>query len=95
LNHLRRFPLDRIKLDRSFVQELPGNPDHCALARAVITMAHALRLSIVAEGVETSEQLAFLRDEGCDEAQGYFFSEPLPAPEFRALLAAAPGHRAP
>ena len=95
LNHLRRFPLDRIKLDRSFVQELPGNPDHCALARAVITMAHALRLSIVAEGVETSEQLAFLRDEGCDEAQGYFFSEPLPAPEFRALLAAAPAHRAP
>jgi diguanylate cyclase (GGDEF)-like protein/PAS domain S-box-containing protein len=86
LNHLRRFPLDRIKLDRLFVQELPGNPDHCALAKGVITMAHALRLSIVAEGVETAEQLAFLRDEGCDEAQGYFFSQPLPVREFRALL---------
>jgi diguanylate cyclase (GGDEF)-like protein len=86
LNHLRRFPLDRIKLDHSFVQELPGNPDHCALARAVVTMAHALRLHISAEGVETAGQLAFLRDEGCDEAQGYFFSRPLPAPEFRALL---------
>lgn len=68
------------------MQELPGNPDHCALARGVITMAHALRLSIVAEGVETEEQLSFLRDEGCDEAQGYLFSRPLPAPEFRALL---------
>lgn len=86
LNHLQRFPLDRIKLDRLFVKELPGNPDHCALARGVITMAHALRLSIVAEGVETSEQLSFLRDEGCDEVQGYLFSRPLPAREFRALL---------
>ncbi|HLN93014.1 MAG TPA: EAL domain-containing protein, partial [Thermoanaerobaculia bacterium] len=86
LNHLRRFPLDRIKLDHSFVQELPGNPDHCAIARAVVTMSHALRLYIAAEGVETAKQLAFLRDEGCDEAQGYFFSRPLPAPEFRALL---------
>ena len=86
LNHLRRFPLNRIKLDQSFVQELPGNPDHCALARAVITMAHTLRLRIVGEGVETAEQLAFLRDEGCDEVQGYFVSKPLEAPEFRALL---------
>jgi diguanylate cyclase (GGDEF)-like protein/PAS domain S-box-containing protein len=86
LNHLRRFPLDRIKLDRLFVQELPWNPDHCALARAVITMAHALRLSVLAEGVETAEQLAFLRDEDCDGAQGYLFSQPLPAAEFLALL---------
>jgi diguanylate cyclase (GGDEF)-like protein len=86
LNHLKRFPLDRIKLDRLFVQELPGNPDHCALARAVITMAHALRLSIVAEGVETAEQFAFLRDEGCDGAQGYLFSQAVPAQEFRPLL---------
>jgi EAL domain-containing protein (putative c-di-GMP-specific phosphodiesterase class I) len=86
LNHLRRFPLDRIKLDHSFVKELPQNPDHCALARAVITMAHALRLRIVGEGVETAEQLAFLRDEGCDEVQGFLFSRPLDAPKFRALL---------
>lgn len=86
LNYLRRFPIDRIKIDRTFVQELPGNSDQCAIARAVITMAHALRMSIVGEGVETTEQVAFLRDEGCDEAQGYHFSRPLPAPEFRALL---------
>jgi diguanylate cyclase (GGDEF)-like protein/PAS domain S-box-containing protein len=86
LTHLRRFPIDRIKLDRSFVQELPGNSDHCAIAKAVITMAHALRMSIVGEGVETAAQVAFLRDEGCDEAQGYLFSQPLPAPGFRALL---------
>jgi diguanylate cyclase (GGDEF)-like protein/PAS domain S-box-containing protein len=90
LNHLRRFPLDRIKLDYSFVKELPGNTDHCALARAVITMAHTLRLRIVGEGVETAEQLAFLRDEGCDEVQGYFVSKPLAASEFRALLERGP-----
>ncbi len=86
LNYLRRFPIDRIKLDGSFVRELPRDSDHCAIARAVIAMAHALRLRIVAEGVETAEQLAFLRDEGCDEAQGYLFSRPLPSAEFRALL---------
>jgi len=86
LNYLGLFPIDRIKLDRSFVHELPRNSNHCAIARAVIAMAHALRLSILAEGVETAEQLAFLRDEGCDEAQGYLVSRPLPAPEFRALL---------
>ena len=90
LNHLRRFPIDQIKLDRLFVQELPENPDHCALARAVITLAHALRLRIVAEGVETAEQLAFLREEGCDEVQGYLFSQPLPADEFRALVESRP-----
>jgi diguanylate cyclase (GGDEF)-like protein len=86
LNYLGLFPIHRIKLDGSFVRELPRNSNHCAIARAVIAMAHALRLSIAAEGVETPEQLAFLRDAGCDEAQGYLFSRPLPAPEFRALL---------
>lgn len=86
LNYLGRFPINRIKLDGSFVHELPQNSNHCAIARAVIAMAHALQLSIVAEGVENPEQLAFLRDEGCDEAQGYLFSRPLPAAEFLALL---------
>jgi diguanylate cyclase (GGDEF)-like protein/PAS domain S-box-containing protein len=86
LNYLGLLPIDRIKLDSSFVKELPRNSNHCAIARAVIGMAHGLRLTILAEGVETPEQLAFLRDEGCDEAQGYFFGRPLPAPEFRALL---------
>jgi EAL domain-containing protein (putative c-di-GMP-specific phosphodiesterase class I) len=86
LNYLGLFPIHRIKLDGSFVRELPGNSNHCAIARAVIAMAHALQLSIAAEGVETPEQLTFLRDAGCDEAQGYLFSRPLPAQEFRALL---------
>lgn len=86
LSYLGHFPIDRIKLDGSFVQGLARNSNHCAIARAVIAMAHALRLSIVAEKVETAEQLAFLRDEGCDEAQGYLFGRPLPAPEFLALL---------
>ncbi len=90
LNYLGLFPIDRIKLDGSFVHELPGNSNHCAIARAVIAMAHGLRLTIVAEGVETPEQLAFLRDEGCDEAQGYLFGRPLPAPDFRALLERKP-----
>jgi len=90
LNYLGLFPIDRIKLDGSFVHELPGNSNHCAIARAVIAMAHGLRLTIVAEGVETPEQLAFLRDEGCDEAQGYLFGRPLPAADFRALLERKP-----
>jgi EAL domain-containing protein (putative c-di-GMP-specific phosphodiesterase class I) len=86
LNYLGRFPIDRIKLDASFVHELQRDSNHRTIARAVIAMAHGLRLTILAEGVETPEQLAFLRDEGCDEAQGYFFGRPLPAPDFRALL---------
>jgi diguanylate cyclase (GGDEF)-like protein/PAS domain S-box-containing protein len=86
LNYLGLFPIDRIKLDGSFIHELPQNSNHCAIARAVIAMAHGLRLTILAEGVETPEQLTFLRDEGCDEAQGYLFGRPLPAPDFRALL---------
>jgi diguanylate cyclase (GGDEF)-like protein/PAS domain S-box-containing protein len=86
LNHLGLFPIDRIKLDGSFVKELQQNSNHRAIARAVIAMAHGLRLTLLAEGVETPEQLAFLRDEGCDEAQGYYFGRPLPAPDFRALL---------
>jgi len=86
LNYLGLLPIDRIKLDGSFVHELQRNSNHRAIARAIIAMAHGLRLTILAEGVETPEQLAFLRDEGCDEAQGYFFGRPVPAPSFRALL---------
>jgi diguanylate cyclase (GGDEF)-like protein/PAS domain S-box-containing protein len=93
LNYLGRFPIDRIKLDHSFVRELPGNRHNCAIAVAVITMAHALTMSVVGEGVETAEQVAFLRDEGCDEAQGYLFSHPLPASECRALLDRKSGAR--
>ncbi len=86
LNYLKRFPLDTVKIDRIFIQDLPGNVDDAAITRAVIAMAHSLRLRVIAEGVETEEQLRFLRELGCDEMQGYYFSRPLPEDEFQRLL---------
>jgi PAS domain S-box-containing protein/diguanylate cyclase (GGDEF)-like protein len=91
LNYLKRFPVDRLKLDRSFVRDLENDPDDLAIARAVIAMAHGLRLSVVAEGVETAGQLALLAGLGCDLAQGWLFSRAVPAEEFAALLAAGQG----
>jgi len=85
LSCLKRLPLDTVKVDRSFIAHLPGNPDDAAIARAVIAMAHSLRIRVVAEGVETEEQARFLRIHGCDEMQGNLFSPPL-APEDAALL---------
>jgi diguanylate cyclase (GGDEF)-like protein/PAS domain S-box-containing protein len=79
LGYLKRFPIDSLKIDRSFVTGLPGNQDDASIAQAVITMAHALRLKVVAEGVEDEAQLEFLAASGCDEMQGYYFSRPLPA----------------
>jgi diguanylate cyclase (GGDEF)-like protein/PAS domain S-box-containing protein len=86
LNYLKRFPIDRIKIDQSFVQEVTDDPDDAAIASAVIALAHSLKLVVVAEGVETEEQLAFLRLKQCDEMQGYLFSRPVPAPDFENLL---------
>jgi diguanylate cyclase (GGDEF)-like protein/PAS domain S-box-containing protein len=86
LNYLKRFPLDSVKIDRAFIQDLPGNADDAAITRAIIAMAHSLRLKVIAEGVETEEQLRFLRELGCDEMQGYLFSGPLPGDEFVRLL---------
>jgi len=88
LNYLKRFPLDSVKIDRAFIQDLPGNADDAAITRAIIAMAHSLRLKVIAEGVETKEQLGFLRELGCDEMQGYLFSGPLPGDEFVRLLQA-------
>ena len=79
LSYLKRFPIDSLKIDRSFVTELPGNQEDASIAQAVITMAHALRLKVVAEGVENDAQLEFLAAHTCDEMQGYYFSHPLPA----------------
>jgi EAL domain-containing protein (putative c-di-GMP-specific phosphodiesterase class I) len=87
LAHLRRFPIDTLKVDRSFIRELHNDAGDRAITRAIINMGKTLCLAVVAEGVETAEQQAFLRDQACDEMQGYYFSTPVPAEEFAALLA--------
>jgi diguanylate cyclase (GGDEF)-like protein/PAS domain S-box-containing protein len=86
LNYLKRFPIDRIKIDQSFVRDVTRDPDDAAIAAAIIAMAHGLKLTAVAEGVETEAQLAFLRSQECDEMQGYLFSPPVPAARFDELL---------
>jgi len=86
LSHLRRFPLDKLKIDRSFIRDLMTNPDDVAIVRAIISLAHSLRLRVVAEGVETSQQLDFLRELGCDQYQGYYCSPAVPADAFVALI---------
>jgi len=90
LSYLSRFPIDSLKIDRSFVSEVATDQQHALLAKAVISLGHSLRLKVVAEGVETAEQLDFLRHHGCDEVQGYFFSKPVPPEEFTRMLARWP-----
>lgn len=77
LSYLKKFPLDTIKIDRSFVKDIPGNQDDMEITAAVIAMAHKLRLRVVAEGIETQEQLSFLRRQRCDTGQGYLFDRPI------------------
>ncbi len=89
LSYLKRFPINSVKIDRSFIRDLPGDGDDAAITEAIIAMAHSLRLRVIAEGVETEEQLRFLRAHGCDEMQGYHFSRPLPEGELLRLLRAA------
>lgn len=86
LNYLKRFPVDSVKIDRSFVKDITSNPDDAAIAAAVIAMAHSLKLSVVAEGVETVEQLELLQSLQCDEIQGYFISPPVPSAEFVEIV---------
>jgi diguanylate cyclase (GGDEF)-like protein len=86
LGYLRRFPVDVIKIDRSFVEAISASPDDADFVSAVIAMARRLKLVVVAEGVETAEQLSFLRENACELAQGFLFSKPLPPEEFRRLL---------
>jgi EAL domain-containing protein (putative c-di-GMP-specific phosphodiesterase class I) len=85
-SYLRRFPLHTLKIDRSFVRDIPGHEDVAAITRAIIAMGHSLKLNVVAEGVETHPQLDYLRQLGCDEYQGYLFSAAIPAVQFEALL---------
>ena len=88
LGYLKRFPIDTIKIDRSFIKDIPGNRDDATITRTIIDMTHNLRHKVVAEGVETLAQLNFLREHGCDEMQGYYFSRPLAEDGFLALLRA-------
>ncbi len=76
LSQLKRFPIDTLKIDRSFIQELPHNSEDMAITQAIISLGKALGVSVIAEGVETREQEAFLRSHGCDEIQGFLYSQP-------------------
>jgi EAL domain-containing protein (putative c-di-GMP-specific phosphodiesterase class I) len=86
LSYLKRFPIDVLKIDRSFIRDIATNPDDASITSAIIAMAHSLDLDTVAEGVETEQQLVFLRQQGCRVVQGYYFSKPVPAEEFEVLL---------
>lgn len=91
LSYLQAFPFDKIKIDRAFVMNLGRNPQSAAIVRAVIDLGHALEMSIVAEGVETQEQLGFLSEEGCDAVQGYFIGKPFPIGEYATLVGRSDG----
>jgi diguanylate cyclase (GGDEF)-like protein/PAS domain S-box-containing protein len=91
LSYLQAFPFDKIKIDRAFVMNLGRNPQSAAIVRAVIGLGHGLEMSIVAEGVETQEQLGFLADVGCDAVQGYYIGKPLPIGQYAALVGGADG----
>ncbi len=87
LAHLKQMPLDVLKIDRSFVKDITNNPDDATIALAVIRMAHALRLEVVAEGVEIVEQFDFFHDMQCNQIQGFLISRPVPSDELEGFLA--------
>jgi diguanylate cyclase (GGDEF)-like protein/PAS domain S-box-containing protein len=86
LAYLKRFPIDTLKIDRSFVSDIPENADDAAIAEAIISLSHSLKMKVVAEGVETVAQLEFLREKRCDEMQGFLFSPPVPADRLEEML---------
>jgi EAL domain-containing protein (putative c-di-GMP-specific phosphodiesterase class I) len=88
LAYLKRFPFNSVKIDRAFVTDITTNAGDAAIAKAIIGMGHSLQLNVIAEGVETAEQLALLRESGCDQIQGFYISRPLPADDFGRMLQA-------
>ena len=91
LNYLKRFPIHTLKIDQSFIRNLDTSFEDAAIVKSIITLAHSLRLSVVAEGVETKEQFDYLDNLGCDEIQGYLFSPPVSASEFSKMLSSSTG----
>jgi diguanylate cyclase (GGDEF)-like protein/PAS domain S-box-containing protein len=89
LSYLKRFPIHCLKIDRSFVLDITSDADDAMIVNSVIALAHSMKLSVIAEGVETAQQLDFLSDHGCDQMQGYYFSKPVPAEQIARLLQAA------
>jgi EAL domain-containing protein (putative c-di-GMP-specific phosphodiesterase class I) len=87
LSVLKRFPISKLKIDRSFVMDVITDPNDAAIVDAIVAMARALKMKVIAEGVEHTQHLEFLRALGCDQIQGYLFSRPLPAEEMGKLLA--------
>jgi diguanylate cyclase (GGDEF)-like protein len=92
MSYLRRLPIDKLKIDRVFINEIVSRPEDASIVRAIVSLAHSLRLKVVAEGVETPAQLDFLKAVGCDEYQGYHFSRPVPATEFERMVRSAAAH---
>jgi EAL domain-containing protein (putative c-di-GMP-specific phosphodiesterase class I) len=90
LNYLKRLPIDDVKIDQSFVRDLAVNPSDAAIVGSIVAMTHELKLKAVAEGVETEEQLAFLRERQCDVVQGFLFSKPMPADALEDLVRREP-----
>jgi EAL domain-containing protein (putative c-di-GMP-specific phosphodiesterase class I) len=86
LAYLKRFPINVLKIDQSFVRDIATNPDDAMIVVSIISLAHNLRLQVIAEGVETAEQLAFLLHHDCDEIQGYYFSKPVSATAMEQTL---------
>jgi diguanylate cyclase (GGDEF)-like protein len=93
MSYLQRFPIDKLKIDRSFIRDLNSNPDDASIVNAIISLAHGLRLKVVAEGVETAAQLELLKRMGCDQYQGFLRSKAIPADQMKALLADNPSQK--
>ena len=86
LSYLKKLPIDKLKIDQSFVRELPQDEEDVGITKAIISLAHSLNLRVIAEGVETKEQKEFLVQNNCHDIQGYYYSKPLPAKEMKEFL---------